>query len=104
MKKLIAALIAATTLTVSAQSDEINTQLLSQKIKIVAIGQSGFDPRWREPTCSITKTDKDEFGQSYMISHFDMCTCQNSLKASYLIEDTQDNPDQKAVICYIPNN
>lgn len=107
MKKLITGLVALCSLTalnVQSHTDEPNTIISSKKIKIVAIGESGFDPRWREPTCSITKTDKDEFGQNYMISHFDMCTCQNSLKSSYLIKDTQDTPDQRAVICYIETN
>jgi hypothetical protein len=107
MKKIIAGLVALCSFTAfntQANTDALNTIASAKKIKIVAIGEGGFDPIWREPTCSITKTDKDEFGQNYMISHYDMCICQNSLKSSYLIKDTQDNPDQRAVICYVETN
>ncbi|MCF2827903.1 MULTISPECIES: hypothetical protein [unclassified Pseudoalteromonas] len=102
MKKLITALVAFTALSVSAQEvEEAKALVTQQNIKIVAIGQSGWDPIWREPTCSIQKTDEDAVGNAYMISHYDMCLCQNSKKVSYLIEDTQSNPKQAAVICYL---
>ncbi|GEK09274.1 hypothetical protein HUZ36_00085 [Pseudoalteromonas sp. McH1-7] len=102
MKKLITALAAFVALSVSAQeTQEAKVQVAQQNIKIVAIGQSGWDPIWREPTCSIQKTDEDAVGNAYMINHYDMCLCQNSKKASYLIEDTQSNPKQAAVICYL---
>ncbi|PCK32484.1 hypothetical protein [Pseudoalteromonas piscicida] len=102
MKKLIPALVAFTAFTASAHDvEEAKAQATPQNIKIVAIGQSGWDPIWREPTCSIQKTDEDAVGNAYMINHYDMCLCQNSKKASYLIEDTQSNPKQAAVICYL---
>ncbi|MCF6439284.1 hypothetical protein L1077_07575 [Pseudoalteromonas luteoviolacea] len=103
MKKLITSILALCALNVSANSDEINVKLLSNKIKIVAFGKSGWDPQWREPTCSITKTDKDEYGQAYLTSRYDMCICQNSIQARYLVEDTQDNPKDELVICYVNN-
>ncbi|MBQ4880252.1 hypothetical protein J8M21_23910 [Pseudoalteromonas luteoviolacea] len=103
MKKLITTLMALCALNVSANTDELNVKLLSNKIKIVAFGKSGWDQRWREPTCSITKSDKDEYGQAYLTSRYDMCTCQNSIQARYLVEDTQDNPKDELVICYINN-
>ena len=105
MRILPLACAAFSVLTASAQATDTAAALIhNNKVKIVAIGEGGFDPRWREPTCSITKTDKDEYGESYMFSHYDTCKCQNSLKATYQIADTQDNPDQHAVVCYIQNN
>ncbi|KZN37937.1 hypothetical protein N480_14430 [Pseudoalteromonas luteoviolacea S2607] len=104
MKKLIIAIAALCAFNTTAQTDELSAKILSNKIKIVAFGESGWDPRWREPTCSVTKTDKDESGRPYMYSHYDMCTCQNSIAAKYLIEDTQDNPQQELFVCYVNNN
>ncbi|ESP91134.1 MULTISPECIES: hypothetical protein [Pseudoalteromonas] len=104
MKKLITCLMALCAFNASANSEELNAKLLSNKIKIVAFGKSGWDDRWREPTCSITKTDKDEYGRPYLTSHYDMCRCQNSIEAKYLVEDTRDNPKDELVICYINNN
>ncbi|AOT11125.1 hypothetical protein [Pseudoalteromonas luteoviolacea] len=101
MKKLITCLLALCALNASANTDQINAKLLSNKIKIVAFGKSGWDARWREPTCSVSKSDKDENGRPYLTSYYDMCTCQNSIQAKYLIEDTQDNPKDELVICYL---
>ncbi|CAH9053330.1 hypothetical protein PSECIP111951_02493 [Pseudoalteromonas holothuriae] len=101
MKKLLIAITATLSLSALANTEQALSPATEKSIKIVAIGQSGWDPIWREPTCSIEKTDEDAVGNAYMINHYDMCLCQNSKKSSYLIEDTQQNPKQEAVICYI---
>ncbi|NOU52252.1 hypothetical protein HG263_17115 [Pseudoalteromonas sp. JBTF-M23] len=101
MKKLGLIIASTVTFTAFANVEQAASLPVNKNIKIVAIGQSGWDPIWREPTCSIEKTDEDSVGNAYMINHYDMCLCQNSKKASYLIEDTQQNPKQEAVICYL---